>query len=174
MTKRSGILTATVLVALLLAACGGGDDDSASGSDNRRNSQTTTTTTTAPATTAAPTTTTGAPPATAATVAVASSNLGQILVDSAGLTVYMFDNDQGTTTACNAGCQATWPPVTANGTPTAGAGVDASKLSVGPNNQVVYNGHLLYRYAPDTAPGDTKGDGVGGIWHALTPAGTPV
>ena len=105
---------------------------------------------------------------------VASSGLGQILVDGAGKTLYLFDSDQGTTSACTGGCLGTWPPLTASGAPTGGAGVDASKLSTGPNSQVVYNGHLLYRYAPDTAAGDTKGNGVGGVWHAVTPAGTAV
>lgn len=162
-----------VVLPLILAACGSGDDSGAAKSNKKSGSQATTATT--PPTTAAPTTT-GAPPTTASTttVKVASSSLGQILVDSSGKTLYRFDNDQGTTSACNAGCQGIWPPLTASSAPTGGAGVDATKLSTGPNSQVVYNGHLLYRYASDSAAGDTKGNGIGGVWHAVTPAGTAV
>ncbi len=59
----------------------------------------------------------------------------------------------------------------ATGTPVAGTGVDAAKLSAASTGQVVYNGHLLYTYANDSAPGDTKGQGVGGIWHVVAPSG---
>ena len=59
----------------------------------------------------------------------------------------------------------------ATGTPTGGTGIDATKLSAAPSGQVVYGGHLLYTYAQDMAAGDTKGQGVGGIWHVVAPSG---
>ena len=88
-----------------------------------------------------------------------------------GKTLYAFANDQGTTSACTGGCATIWPPLMATGTPTGGTGIDAGKLSAAPSGQVVYNGHLLYTYANDSAAGDTNGQGVGGIWHVVAPSG---
>ena len=85
------------------------------------------------------------PAATAnATVKVThDSKLGDILVDTTGRTVYMFEKDQGTMTACTGACAGTWPALKANATTTVGAGLDASKVGSA-NGQVTYNGHLLY------------------------------
>jgi predicted lipoprotein with Yx(FWY)xxD motif/uncharacterized cupredoxin-like copper-binding protein len=105
-----------------------------------------------------------------ATVSLASTRLGTVLVDSTGHTLYVFDRDTPTTVNCTGGCATTWPAVIATGTPTAGAGLDASKLAVvaGPSgNQVTYGGHPLYRYAQDQATGDVNGQGVGGIWWVV-------
>ena len=33
--------------------------------------------------------------------------------------------------------------------------------------QATYKGHPLYTYAGDIAPGQVKGNGLGGVWHAL-------
>jgi predicted lipoprotein with Yx(FWY)xxD motif len=104
-------------------------------------------------------------------VKTASTTLGTVLVDSGGKTLYAFANDQGTTSACTGGCLGIWPPLRATGAPTAGPGVDATKLSAAPSGQVAYNGHLLYSYAPDTAAGETKGQGIGGVWHVVAPSG---
>ena len=109
--------------------------------------------------------------AAAATVKTASTTLGDVVVDANGKTLYAFANDQGTTSACTGGCAGIWPPLMATGTPTGGTGIDAAKLSAAPTGQVVYNGHLLYTYANDMRPGDTKGQGVGGIWHVVAPSG---
>ena len=59
----------------------------------------------------------------------------------------------------------------ATASPTGGTGIDAAKLSAAPSGQVVYGGHLLYTYTPDTAAGETKGQGVGGVWHVVAPSG---
>ena len=154
--------------ALVVAACGGGGSDS-SASKNSSKSKTTTTQA-ATTSTAAPTTTTGAPAA-AATVKTASATPGTILVDASGKTLYSFANDQGTTAGCTGGCATIWPPLMATGTPVGGSGVDAAKLSSASTGQVVYNGHLLYTYSQDAAPGDTKGQGLGGVWHVVAPSG---
>ena len=106
-----------------------------------------------------------------------NSTIGQqILVNSAGMTVYLFEPDgTATTSAVPDGIKANWPPVVADGTPVVGAGVDASKLSVAPQpdgtQQVTYNGHLLYTFISDVAPGDAKGQDLGGVWYVVTPAG---
>ena len=145
----------------VLAACGGGSSSNVS---SKSSSKSTATTTTAPA----------AP----ATVSVANSSLGMILVASNGRTLYSLDKDTPTMATCTGGCTSLWPPLTATGTPTGGAGVDATKLTIlsGPNGmQVVYNGHPLYMFAQDTAPGDVKGQGfAGNIWHVVTPSGMPI
>jgi predicted lipoprotein with Yx(FWY)xxD motif len=111
-----------------------------------------------------------------ATIKVATdAKYGQILVDSQGRTVYIFDKDMGTTSACTASaCVAAWPAVVAAGTPAGGTGVTGSMLGTAQGQvagQVTYNGHLLYRFAADTAPGDVRGVAVSG-WHPVTPAGT--
>ncbi|MSO79585.1 MAG: hypothetical protein EXQ79_08250 [Acidimicrobiia bacterium] len=110
------------------------------------------------------------------TIKVADSSLGEIVVTGKGQTVYAFDLDTGTgtdETACGAGCDSTWPPVEAK-KPKAGKGIDATMLLVNANGQVSYNGHLLYMYAGDSASGDTNGDGIGGVWHAVGSDGVPL
>jgi predicted lipoprotein with Yx(FWY)xxD motif len=131
-----------------------------------------TTTSSASATT---TSSASGPAAASATVNVTTdAKYGQILVDSQGRTVYIFDKDMGTTSACTGGCASNWPAVVAAGTPQGGSGVNSSMLGTAQGQvagQVTYNGHLLYRYAPDTGPGDVKGAAIPG-WHPVTPAGT--
>ena len=118
--------------------------------------------------------TASAPAATAnATVKVTHDpKLGDILVDMTGRTVYMFEKDQGVTTACTGACANTWPALEANGTTTVGAGLDASKAGSA-SGQVTYNGHLLYFYSGDGNPGDTLGAAIPS-WDAVSPTGTPV
>ena len=172
MKRKFGWLAASLTFALIVAACGGSDDgsDSQELRDHTREGHhhddaPATTTTTPAATTTAPAA------AAAATVKTASTTLGTVLVDAAGKTLYAFANDQGTTSACTGGCLGIWPPLMATGTPTGGSGIDATKLSAAPSGQVVYNGHLLYTYASDTAAGDDEGQGVGGVWHVVAPSG---
>jgi predicted lipoprotein with Yx(FWY)xxD motif len=103
---------------------------------------------------------------------------GTILTDGQGNTLYLFETDQGTKTSCTTGCSSTWPALTVTGQPTAGAGVDASKLGSAKQDdgstQVTYNGHLVYRYSGDTAPGQTNGEGIGGVWFVVSGSGDPV
>jgi len=84
--------------------------------------------------------------------------------------LYVFDKDQGTTSACTAGCLSAWPPFQATATPTAGGGVDTAKLGTS-NGQVTYAGHLLYYFSGDSAAGDMKGADIPN-WHPIAPAGT--
>jgi predicted lipoprotein with Yx(FWY)xxD motif len=116
--------------------------------------------------------------ATSGTVDVANSKLGKILVDANGRTLYAFDHDTPTMSACTTanGCAGLWPPLMMTGQPTGGTGVTASMLSVlAGGTQVVYGGHPLYTFANDTAPGDLKGQGfAGNIWHVVSPTGQTV
>jgi predicted lipoprotein with Yx(FWY)xxD motif len=174
MNRTFGVLTAALTLALLLAACGGGDSNNSASTKAR--TSTTASSGASSSATSSPTTTVAAPATTAqaATVMTANSSLGTILVNVEGKTLYAFANDQGTTSACTGGCATIWPPLMASGTPVAGNGVDGSKLSAAPSGQVAYNGHLLYTYAQDMAAGDTKGQGIGGIWHVVSPSGEPI
>jgi len=105
------------------------------------------------------------------------AKLGDILVDGKGMTLYLYTKDTADTSNCNGGCLQAWPALLAPGaaTPVAGTGVTAKlgviKRSDG-TSQVTANGMPLYRYAQDTKAGATTGQGVGGVWYVLTPAGT--
>jgi len=100
--------------------------------------------------------------------------LGNILVDSNGMTLYLFLKDNGTTTACTGSCVQNWPALISS-SPSAGSGADASLLGTAPGtNQVTYNGHLLYTFAKDANPGDVNGEGLLNAWYAVSPTGDPV
>jgi predicted lipoprotein with Yx(FWY)xxD motif len=177
--NRSTVLfTALLAGAMIVAGCGG---DSGSGTTTTTAGTATTTTGAETTTTGAETTTSGATGTAAATVAVAdNTTIGQpILVDGNGMTVYMFDPDgTETTSQVPANIKANWPPVTATGTPTAGAGLDASKLTTSTQadgtDQVLYNGHLLYTFVGDSAAGAASGQGLGGVWFVLSASGDKV
>ena len=93
---------------------------------------------------------------------VKHSGLGKILVNGAGMAVYVFTADSANKSACTGGCLAVWPPVTvAKGTkPTGGPGVKGlGTISSGGKLQVTWNKHPLYTYALDSAPGVVNGNG---------------
>jgi len=163
--RRIAVLALPLLLAAVLAACG--DDNTTSSSDSNS------TTTTA----GSKSTTTAAGGSNAATVKFTSSDFGNILTDADGNTLYVFMKDTGTTSVCEAGCVETWPPLTVTGTPT-GDGVDAEDLATTTRTdgttQVTFYGHPVYYYAPDSKPGDTMGQGVGGIWFVVDKDGNPV
>jgi len=101
--------------------------------------------------------------------------LGSFLVDSKGMTLYLFTKDTPNTSNCYGGCASYWPPLLTNGAPIAGTGVTASMLGSTKRTdgaiQVTYNGWPLYYYLSDKAAGDTTGENVQGTWFVVTPAG---
>jgi predicted lipoprotein with Yx(FWY)xxD motif len=151
------------LIALVAAGCGGGSSNSGGS---------------AAAASSPPKTSSGQP----ATVGTASAgNLGTILVDSQGRTLYLFEKDAGTKSACFGACATNWPPLRDSGKPTAGTGVNASLLGTTPRSdgapQVTYDGHPLYTFVMDHKPGDTNGQGVtafGASWFTVDSAGSAV
>ena len=160
--RRLSAVVLTATLAMGMAACGGDDDSTTSAGQT---GGTTATTAAAAATTA---------PAAQPTVATASTSLGTVLVDGAGKTLYTWDRDTGPASTCTGTCAATWPPlVLASGVtaPVAGPGVSLLTSAPRPDDatklQVNWDGKPLYYYAADTAPGDVKGDGVGGVWHVV-------
>jgi predicted lipoprotein with Yx(FWY)xxD motif len=99
----------------------------------------------------------------------------QVLTNSAGLTLYSFAPDTATTSKCTGSCATYWPPV--KGPATAGSGVTGTLgVITRPDGtmQATYDGHPLYTYVADTAPGQNKGNGLnlsGGVWHEVTVSG---
>jgi predicted lipoprotein with Yx(FWY)xxD motif len=115
---------------------------------------------------------------TQATIKTESTNLGTLLADAQGLTVYTFAADTSTASHCTGACAAAWPPVTVNGTPTAASGIPGTLGTItraGGVKQVTWNGHPLYTFKVDTASGQVNGNGVtafGAKWYAITSSGT--
>ena len=162
MTRTLVPVLALGAAALVAAGCG---------SSNKSSSNTT------PA--AAATTTAAA--AKGEEVAAKDTNLGKILVDEDGHTLYLFEADKSTQSTCDGDCAKAWPPVTTSGKPVAEEGADASKLGTTSRSdgktQVTYGGHPLYYYAEDEKPGDMNGQGskeFGAEWYVVGPNGSKV
>lgn len=126
-------------------------------------------------------TSSGAAASGAATVQAKSGDLGTYLTDASGRTLYLFEKDSGSDSTCYDACAQVWPALLTDGNAQAGSGADASKLGTTKRKdgktQVTYAGHPLYYYAPDTQPGDTKGEGIdsfGAEWYVVSPAGSKV
>jgi predicted lipoprotein with Yx(FWY)xxD motif len=159
-------IAAVALAALVAAGCGGSDSSDSTAAA----------TTSTPTTTAASTGGGGGP----ATIDVADNpDLGKILTDADGNTVYLFERDENGTSTCSGECAAQWPPVTTSGSPKAGSGADESLIGTVKRDdggeQVTYDDHPLYRYAGDTKPGDTNGNELelfGAEWYAMRPDGS--
>jgi predicted lipoprotein with Yx(FWY)xxD motif len=105
-------------------------------------------------------------------------DLGKVIVDSKGMTLYDFHKDKGTTSACYGECAVAWPPLLTSGEPTAKGGADQSLLGTTKRKdgtvQVTYKGHPVYGFVEDKKPGETNGNdfkGFGGQWYALLPNG---
>ncbi len=156
MRARMGVVAAPLL-ALVLAACGDG----------------------APSTTEEPgaNPTTGARPAPEErlAVAVAESELGPILVDQSGRTLYAFTKDEDRASNCDTACVAVWPALTSAANVVAGQGVDAALLGrtepAEGQAQATYGQWPLYYYVGDAVAGDVNGHDIDGEWFALSPNG---
>jgi predicted lipoprotein with Yx(FWY)xxD motif len=158
MTTRTPLisLVAAAMAALVVAGCGGGGDQATAASSQSGGGSNTINVTN-------------------------NSDLGKILTDSNGRTVYLFMKDTGPKSTCSGACATDWPPVTTTGKPTAGKGLTASMAGTTTRSdgtkQVTYNGHPLYLYVGDQSAGDTNGQNVnafGAEWYVLSPAGAAV
>jgi len=131
---------------------------------------------------AVPTPPPSAPAPAGTAINIGSTKLGKVLVDSNGLTVYLFLADKGNVSSCNsASCVQYWPPVLTTGVPQAGAGVTASLLGTTARadgtTQVTYAGHPLYRFINDKAAGQATGQAVnafGAPWYVVSPSGAQI
>lgn len=113
------------------------------------------------------------------------SDLGTVLVDGKGRTLYMFPPDHREKVTCTHVCAGTWPPLTVprDARPRAGDGAKASLLGTVPNPNpsggrvVTYHGWPLYTYVGDVQPGQANGQALdlnGGYWYVLRPSGKVV
>ena len=146
-------------MALVVAACGSSGSSSASSSSPA-----------APASSAAAPT-----PASSSALMTATINGTKVVTNSKGLTLYWFVPDTSTTSKCTGSCATYWPPV--KGPATAGAGVTGTLGTITRSDgtkQATYDGHPLYTYVGDTAPGQAKGNALnlsGGLWYEMTVSG---
>ena len=160
--KRSLPISFLLFIALLVAACGSSTTTgSSSGSSGSTSSS--------------------------STVQTATATIGgksvTFLTNSKGMTLYYRTTDSATS-VCSGSCAQAWPPLISPGTPTTAVSLQGT-LSVQTNangSQVMYNGHPLYTFSGDTAPGQTHGEGVAGMWFVVpidlaplngTPSATP-
>jgi predicted lipoprotein with Yx(FWY)xxD motif len=106
-----------------------------------------------------------------------SPALGTYLTGAGGMTLYIRTSDPVGGSSCTGGCASAWPPLTvaAGMQPLAGADVTGTLATFARSDgslQVTYNGRALYYYAADTKPGDTSGQGVGGVWFVAPVSGS--
>ncbi|MFA9432401.1 hypothetical protein [Egicoccus sp. AB-alg2] len=185
MRCRAPILIAAVTTVLVLAACADdpaapGDDPAATGDD--------------PAATAGEedaaaepdaadpdepaAADTGAESTGPAEVAVAATDLGDVVVDAEGMTLYLFLPDEQGPSTCTDACAQAWPPLVTDGEPVAGDGTDEALLGTTErddgNVQVTYDGWPLYYWQGDREPGDVTGQNVEEVWFVVSPTGEPV
>lgn len=156
------LAAATAIAAIALTACGGSGD----GGDGYG----------ASAPVAAPETL--SPPAGTVLTANSTAQLGTVVIDGLGWTLYRYDDDtaQPPASNCAGDCATTWPPVLAEpGTPLTVDGIDQAAVGTITREdggvQLTIGGWPVYRYAADSAPGATDGNGKGEKWFAVTPEG---
>jgi predicted lipoprotein with Yx(FWY)xxD motif len=99
----------------------------------------------------------------------AETSKGMALVDSKGMTLYIFDKDTAGKSACNGQCATNWPPLMASANAKAMGDWTVVARDDG-KHQWAYKGKPLYTWAKDTKPGDATGDGVANnTWHVAQP-----
>jgi predicted lipoprotein with Yx(FWY)xxD motif len=151
-------------VALVLAACGSSGSSAASGSSPAVS-----------ASSASPAVSAAASAAGGAALRTATVNGTQVLTNAKGFVLYWFAPDTPTTSKCTGSCATYWPPVTEP--VTAGSGITGTLGAItrpDGTKQASYDGHPLYTYAGDTAPGVASGNGLnvsGGLWYEMTVSG---
>ena len=150
-------LLAVAAAAAVLAACSSSATSSTGGS------------------TSTPTSTSSPAAATAGSLKTATIGGATVLTNAQGFTLYSFAPDTPTKSNCNGTCAQNWPPVkgpvTASGVSGTFGTIKRSDGSV----QATFDGHPLYAFVGDTAPGQAKGNGLnaaGGLWHEVTTSGT--
>ena len=167
---RKATFTSLLVALALLGACA---DD---GGTATTAGATATTEAATPTTEAEAATTTEAATASGASVAVVSSDLGDILADGEGRTLYLFNPDAQGDPTCYDDCADAWPALVDE--VAAGEGVDESLLGTATRTdggaQVTYNGWPLYYFSGDAAAGDTNGQGLNDVWWVVDATGNAV
>ena len=151
-------------IALTVSAC------ASSGSSSTASTAST------PAAAASSSAASSAPAAGGNTVTEKTIGSQQVLTDSQGMTLYWFAIDTSSASKCSGSCATYWPPV--KGPVTAGSGVTGTLGTITRSDgtmQATYDGHPLYTYVGDKAPGQAKGNGLnlsGGVWYEMTVSGS--
>jgi len=91
---------------------------------------------------------------------------GGVLTNTAGMTLYTFDKDEGGKSMCNGPCAANWPPLMAGADAKASGDWSIVTRDDGAK-QWAYKGKPVYLWAKDTKPGDKTGDGFNNVWHVV-------
>ena len=157
--RKTATLAAVLAAGVVaLAGCGSSDDNSSSGSSSSSADGSS---------------------ASDAVLSTADSDLGTIVVDADGRTVYVFDKDTAGSgaSACSGDCLAKWPAVTADSDAPAVDGVSGDVGTITRDDgstQVTLDGMPLYLYAGDSQAGDVTGQAVGGIWWVVAPDGSKI
>jgi len=147
--NKSWLVPAGLAAALMIAACGSSAGSTSSGGAAS-----------------------SAPAAGSSALKTAKIGGAAVVTNAKGFTLYWFVPDTATTSKCNGSCATFWPPV--KGPATAGAGVTGKLATIkraDGSAQATYNGHPLYTYVGDHAPGQATGNGLnvnGGVWHEVT------
>lgn len=133
---------------------------------------------TAPSTTAAPTTEAPAEPPADAAVKISQTELGDVLADPRGMTLYAFTNDVDAASTCYGTCAEAWPPVIVDPdfivSPGLDSGIFATTVREDGTHQLVAGKWPLYLYAADAKPGDVTGHGSGDVWFAVDTSGRTI
>ena len=110
----------------------------------------------------------------AATSILKTAKIGgvTVLTNARGFTLYSFAPDTPTKSNCNGTCAQNWPPVKG---PATASGVKGTFKRSDGSTQATFDGHPLYTFVGDSAPGQAKGNGLnaaGGLWHEVTTSGS--
>jgi predicted lipoprotein with Yx(FWY)xxD motif len=146
-------LLAVVAAAAVLGACSSSGTSSTGGSTNTKS----------PAA------------ATAGSLKTATIGGATVLTSANGFTLYSFAPDTPTKSNCNGACAQNWPPVKGSATASGVTGTFGTIKRSDGSSQATFDGHPLYTFVGDTAPGQAKGNGLnaaGGLWHEITTSGT--
>lgn len=121
-------------------------------------------------------TSTGSPAAaTAGSLKITTIGGATVLTSSKGFTLYSFAPDTPTKSNCNGACAQNWPPVKGPATASGVKGTFGTIKRSDGSTQATFDGHPLYTFVGDTAPGQAKGNGLnaaGGLWHEITTSGS--
>lgn len=124
-----------------------------------------------------PTSSTGASKSASTMVGVTTiGSLGQVLDNSKGFTLYHLTTESGGKIQCTGSCVSVWPPMLVSGAvPSAPVGISGTFGSIkrpDGTTQLTFDGMPLYTYSGDSAAGQANGQGVQGVWFAVTPSGS--
>jgi predicted lipoprotein with Yx(FWY)xxD motif len=147
---------AATAAAVVLAACGssGGSSSGSSGGSSGSSS-----------------------PVAASSSTLKTAKIGgaTVLTNGKGFTLYSFAPDTPAKSNCNGTCAQNWPPVKGPATASGVKGTFSTIKRSDGSTQATFDGHPLYTFVGDTAPGQAKGNGLnaaGGLWHEITTSGS--